>query len=233
MSLDSLVLSRSLILVSVDIPPQVHVSSALQKLADQITETEQQHPDSVLIILEDFNKANLSRELPKYRQHVTCPTRDSNILDHCYTTIKEAYHSAPRAALGLSDHCLVQLILTYRQKLKSAKPVVKTVKRWTNETELVLQACFDCTDWSVFEAATTDLDELTETVTSYISFCEDICIPTRTYLTFNNDKPWFTAKLRHLCQTKEDAYRNGDRVLYNQARNTLNKEIRVAKKDLL
>ncbi|KAK3571514.1 hypothetical protein QTP86_012866 [Hemibagrus guttatus] len=49
-------------------------------------------------------------------------------------------------------------------------------------------------------------------------------------LTFNNDKPWFTAKLRHLHQAKEDAFRNGDRVLNNQARNTLNKEIRVAKR---
>ncbi|KAL0173200.1 hypothetical protein M9458_033511, partial [Cirrhinus mrigala] len=220
----------SFILVSVYIPPQAHVSLALQKLADQITETEQQHPDSVLIILGDFNKANLSRELPKYRQHVTCRTRDSNILDHCYTTIKGAYHSVPRAALGLSDHCLVHLIPTYRQKLKSAKPVVKTVKRWTNETEQVLQSCFYLTDWSVFEAAATDLDELTETVTSYISFCEDLCIPTRTYLTYNNDKPWFTEKLRHLRQAKEDAYRKGDRVLYNQTRNTLNKEIRVAKR---
>ncbi len=95
---------RSFILVSVYIPPQAHVNSALQNLADQITDTAQKHPDPVLIILGDFNKANLSRELPKYRQHVTCPTRDSNILDHCYTAIKEAYHSVPRAALGLSDH---------------------------------------------------------------------------------------------------------------------------------
>ncbi|KAK3521127.1 hypothetical protein QTP86_013011 [Hemibagrus guttatus] len=31
-------------------------------------------------------------------------------------------------------------------------------------------------------------------------------------------------------KAKEDAFRNGDRVLYNQARNTLNKEIRVAKR---
>ncbi|KAL0175519.1 hypothetical protein M9458_027849, partial [Cirrhinus mrigala] len=220
----------SFILVSVNIPPQAHVNLALQKLADQIADTEQKHPDSVLIILGDFNKANLSRELPKYSQHVTCPTRDSNILDHCYTTIRNAYHSVPRAALGLSDHCLVHLIPTYRQKLKTAKPVLKTVRRWTNETERVLQACFEWTDWSVFEAAANDLDELTETVTSYISFCEDICIPTRTYLTFNNDKPWFTTKLRHLRQAKEDAYRKGDRVLYNQARNTLTKEIRVAKR---
>ncbi len=221
----------SFILVSVYIPPQAHVSSALQKLADQITDTEQKHPDFVLIILEDFNKANLSRELPKYRQHITCLTRDSNILDHCYTVITNAYHSVPRAALGLSDYCLVHLIPTYRQKLKSAKPVLRTVKRWTNEAEQDLKACFDLTDWTVFEAAATDLDELTETVTSYISFCEDMCIPTRTHLTYNNDKPWFTAKLRQLRQAKEDVYRKGDKVLYKQAKYTLEKEIRMAKRN--
>ncbi len=60
--------------------------------------------------------------------------------------IKEAYHSVPRAALGLSDHCLVHLILTYRQKLKSAKPVLRMVKRWTNEAEQDSKACFDLTD---------------------------------------------------------------------------------------
>ncbi len=156
---------------------------------------------------------------------------DSNILDHCYTTIKDAYHSVPRAYLGLSDHCLVNLIPTYRQKLKSEKPVLRTVKRWTNEAEQDLKACFDLTDWSVFEAAATDLDELTETVTSYISFCEDMCIPTRTHLTYNNDKPWFTAKLRQLRQAKEDAYRKGDKVLYKQAKYTLEKEIKVAKRN--
>ncbi|KAI2644150.1 RNA-directed DNA polymerase from mobile element jockey [Labeo rohita] len=214
-----------------EVPPDACVSAAMQQLAEQITDTEQRYPDSPLIILGDFKKANLSRELPKYRQHVKCPTRDSNILDHCYTTIKDAYHSVPRAALGLSDHCLVHLIPTYRQKLKAAKPVLRTVKRWTNEAEQDLQACFEWTDWSVFEAATTNLDELTETVTSYISFCEDICIPTRTFLSFNNDKPWFTGKLKQLRHAKEDAYRCGDKILYIQAWNRLTKEIRVAKKN--
>ncbi len=83
--------------------------------------------------------------------------------------------------------------------------MLRTVKRWTNETERVLKACFDLTDWTVFEAAATDLDELTETVTSYISFREDMNIPTRSHLTYYNYKPWFTAKLRQLCQAKEDA----------------------------
>ncbi len=140
--------------------------------------------------------------------------------------MKDAYHSVPRAALRLSDHCLVHLIPTYRQKLKSAKPVLRTVKRWTNEAERDLHACFHLTDWTVFEAAATNLDELTETVTSYISFCEDMCIPSRSHLTYNNDKPWFTAKFRQLRQAKEDAYRNGN--IYKQAKCTLEKEIRVA-----
>ena len=125
---------------------------------------------------------------------------------------------------------MVHLIPSYRQKLKSAKPVIKTVKRWTNEAERDLQACCDCTDWTVFEAASNDLDELTETVTSYISFCEDTCIPTRTFLSCTNDKPWFTGKLKQLRHAKEDAYRSGDRVLYNQATNRLTKEIRAAKR---
>ncbi|KAL0154123.1 hypothetical protein M9458_050582 [Cirrhinus mrigala] len=206
----------SFILVSVYIPPDACVSAALELLADQITHTEQRYPDSFIIVLGDFNKAHLTRELPKYRQHITCPTRDSNILDHCYTVLKDAYHSAP-----------VQRWDSLITKLESAKPVVRTVKRWTVEAERDLQACFELTDWSVFEAAATDLDELT--VTSYISFCEDMCVPTRTYLTFNNDKPWFSAKLKQLRQAKEDAYRSGDKALYKQAKYTLNREIRVAK----
>ncbi len=83
----------SFFLVSVYINPQVQVSLDLQKLADQIKDTEQKHPDSVLIVLGDKSLC----ELPKYRQHVACPTRDigslDNILDHCYTIIKDAYHS--------------------------------------------------------------------------------------------------------------------------------------------
>ncbi len=41
----------------------------------------------------------------------------------------------------------------------------------------------------------------------------------------------FIAKIRQLCQAKEDAYRNGDRVLYKQAKYTLEKEIKVAKRN--
>ncbi len=48
-----------------------------------------------------------------------------------------------------------------------------------------------------------------------------MCIPTRTFLSLNNDKPGFTGELKQLRQAKEDAYRSGDTILYNQARNRL------------
>ncbi|XP_026037583.1 uncharacterized protein LOC113030385 [Astatotilapia calliptera] len=214
-------------LVGVYIPPQANANNALCELADQITTLERKFPDSFIIILGDFNRANLNHELPKYRQHIDCPTRDNIILDHCYTTLKDAYRSVPRAALGHSDHCMVHLIPVYRQKLKRAKPVVKTVKKWTNAAKQELQDCFDSTDWTVFDAASEMLDELTDTVTSYISFCEDVCVPTKTFCTYNNNDPWFTPKLQHLRKAKEDAYRSGDRALYKQARNT--QEIKAAK----
>ncbi len=68
------------ILVNVYVPPDACVSAVMQQLAEEISGTEQRYPNSLLIILGDLNKANISRELPKYRQNVTCPTRDSNIL---------------------------------------------------------------------------------------------------------------------------------------------------------
>ena len=60
----------SFILVGVYIPPQVNVQEAQCLLADQILSVEQTNPDSLVIVLGDFNKGNLSHELPKYKQFI-------------------------------------------------------------------------------------------------------------------------------------------------------------------
>ncbi len=86
----------SFILVSVYIPPQAHARSALQKLADLITETEQKHPDSVLIILGDFNKAISPVNSQNTGQHITCPPETVIYWITVYTAIKDAYHSVHR-----------------------------------------------------------------------------------------------------------------------------------------
>ncbi|KAK3549510.1 hypothetical protein QTP86_002481 [Hemibagrus guttatus] len=143
---------------------------------------------------------------------LTCPnSTDLNTIEHLWDVLNKQVRSMEAPPHNLQD--LKDLLL-----------------RWTNVTEWELETCFDYTDWDVFEAAATDLDELTDTVTSYISFCEDMCIPTRTFLSFSNNKPSFSGKLKQLCRARQDAFRSGDKVLYNQARNTLNKEIRLAKR---
>ena len=105
-----------------------------------------------------------------------------------------AYHASARAPLGKSDHNTAILIPAYRQKLKTVKPVKKTVKKRSPESTEALRGCFEYTDWSVFEHACTDLDEYTDTVTAYVSFCVESCIPTRTVCGYANDKPWFTKR---------------------------------------
>ena len=153
-----------------------------------------------------------------------------SILDHCYTTVSRAYHAVPRAALGLSDHVMIHLIPEYRQKLKLCKPVVRTSKQWTSEAVEDLQVCLDWTDWEVFRTATNSLDEYTEAVTSYISFCEDSCVPSRTRVCYNKNKPWFTAKLKKLRLKKEEAFRRGDRDRYIESKYRFRKEVREAKR---
>lgn len=88
--------------------------------------------------------------------------------------------------------------------------------------------CLDSTDWDMFRSTTNSLDEHKEAVTSYISFCEDCCIPTRTRVNFNNDKPWFSGKLRRLKVEKDKAFRSGDRDRFKETKNRFSKAVKEA-----
>ena len=79
----------SVILTAVYLPPQ----AAVAQLSDTVTQAEHSHPDSIVIVAGDFNKANPKKEMQKCAQPVTCATRDGNTLDHCYTTTRGAYRS--------------------------------------------------------------------------------------------------------------------------------------------
>lgn len=53
-------------------------------------------------------------------------------------------------------------------------------------------------------------DEYTETVTSFISFCEEVCVPLHSRKTYNNGEPWFSSQLKRLSKEKEAARRSGN-----------------------
>ena len=204
---------------------------AIRELADKVTAVENENPDSIVLVLGDFNHTKLSSFLPKYKNQVTCPTREGKILDHCYSTIPNAYRSVSRAQLGRSDHSTVLLIPTYRQRLKVMKPVKVQTRCWTDSAKENLQSCFDITDWSVFRDACTSFHEYVDTVTSYVHFCEDVCIPVKTKLKYSNTKPWCTKTVRQKIVEKDSLYKSGNKPLFNKAKREAEKEMDKAKEN--
>ncbi|KAL6466249.1 hypothetical protein MHYP_G00263820 [Metynnis hypsauchen] len=86
-------------------------SRALEVLYETINGLENVHPEAAFILVEDFNRANLKKVLPKYYQHIKFPTRGEQTLDHCYTTVKDSYKPLPRPAFCKADHTSVLLLL--------------------------------------------------------------------------------------------------------------------------
>ena len=67
---------------------------------------------------EDFNAGKLKSVLPNFCQHVICATTGKLILDHLYSTHKDAYKALPCPPFGKSDHNSIPLIPAYEQNLK-------------------------------------------------------------------------------------------------------------------
>ncbi len=173
----------AIIITAVYIPPQANTDQALKELYRNISEQETTHPDAAFVVTGDFNKANFRTIAPKYFQHVTINTRGDRILDHCYTSFRDAYKSLPRPPFGKSDHSSILLLPAYRQKLKREAPALRTVQCWSDQSDAILQDCFDHVDWDMFRAASDDdIEAYSDTVTCFIRKCIDDVVPTKTIL---------------------------------------------------
>ena len=71
------------------------------------------------------------------------------------------------------------------------------------------------------------VDELTDTVTSYISWCEDMCSVTKHVTIYGNDKPWFTTYnfIKHKLAAKNSGFVSVSTDEYRRAK----REVRKAK----
>lgn len=222
----------SVTMTAVYIHPKADSKVALDTLRKVIASTENSDPDTLSIVLGDFNQVNMRTVLPDFRQQVTCPTRGDRTLDHCYCKLKGAYKSVPRANFGNSDHSTVLLIPAYKQKLKQSKPTQRTIQVWSQESVDQLQDCFEQTNWDLFKEGN-DLDQCTETVTDYIRFCEELCVPTKVKTLYPNNKPWFNKVVRSRLVAKDQAFRDkeSDPESYRRAKSDLNKAIRDTKRE--
>ncbi len=108
---------------------------------------------------DDFNKANLRLVMPNFHQHVSCPTRGPNTLDHCYSQFKNAYRA--RLLPALANRTMPPFFLTpeYKQRLAQEPPGKREVTRWSSHSEAMLQAALDDVDWDMFRASSSDVSE--------------------------------------------------------------------------
>ncbi|XP_052332830.1 uncharacterized protein LOC127911022 [Oncorhynchus keta] len=140
----------SIIITAVYIPPQADTSMALNELYLTLCRLESIYPEAAFIVAGDFNKANLKTRLPKLYQHIDCTTRAGKTLDHCYSNFRGAYKALPRSPFGKADHDSILLIPAYRQKLKQEAPALRSVQRWSDQSDSTLQDCFHHVDWVCF-----------------------------------------------------------------------------------
>ena len=86
----------------------------------------------------------------------------------------------------------------------------KTV--WSENSVSSLQACFDLTDWQCFYDACDNINVLTDTISSYITFCVDLVIPTKKVVSTSN-KPWVTKELKSVLDNKKGLSSNPARPI--------------------
>lgn len=98
----------------------------------------------------------------------------------------------------LSYHHTILLAPAYTPVIKRIKKVTKKIKQWTEESILTLQGCFEATDWDSLLSTSDDIGEQVNKVTSYISFCVDNIIPSKTVSIYPNNKPCITKELKEI-----------------------------------
>ncbi len=199
----------SIVVTAVYIPPQADTSLALSKLHDVLSGYINKHPDAAFIIAGDYNKANLKKVMANFHQHISCPTRGPNTLDHCYTQFKNAYKAQSLPAFGKSDHGAIFLTPEYKQRIVHDPPVEREVTRWSSHSEAMLQAALDDVDWDIFRVSSSDISGFTDVALSFANTLTEQATETVTIRQFSNQKPWVDRTICDAVNHRTAAYNGG------------------------
>ncbi len=83
------------------------------------------------------------------------------------------------------------LLPAYRQKLKWEAPALRTIQCWSDQSDAILQDCFDHVDWDMFRAGSDDdIEAYSDSVTCFIRKCIEDVAPTKIICIYPNQKPW-------------------------------------------
>ncbi|CAI5695867.1 unnamed protein product [Oreochromis niloticus] len=123
----------------------------------------------------------------------------------------------------------ILLAPAYTPVIKRIKKVTKNIKQWTAEGILTLQGCVKATDWDSLLSPSDDIDEQVNTVTSYISFCVDNIMPSKTVSIYPNNKPWITKELKGILNKKKRIFFTGSALDKKEVNRKVKRAIKTAK----
>ena len=221
---------QQLFFTIVYIHPRANAAAAVNLIVDLTHRLDAICPGAPKFVLGDFNHCQLNKSLRTYEQYVTCATTRKNTkIDLCYGSVEGAYTSLPMPPFGASYHNSVYLMPLYKPAFRRIKREERTVKCWTEDSISSLQACLEWTCWECFYD-TDDINELCDTVSKYIVFCVDLCIPTKKVVTYPNNKPQVTKELKSCINRKKRLYFSSDPQEKKAVTREVHSEIRNAKK---
>ena len=79
--------------------------------------------------------------------------------------------------------------------------------------------------------ANDNINQQTETITDYINFCTDLCIPPKEFKKCANKKPWITKRILDMIDWKHDAHKNGNKKLHHKLKKRVSKENKKAREE--
>ena len=95
-----------------------------------------------------------------------------------------------------------------------------------------LRCCFEATNWDVFTDNCTDPDELVDMVTSYVKFCEETVIKTKSVHVYPNNKPCVTKDLKVRLNQKKLAFLKGKKRSIKKKRKSSEKMLELPDSDI-
>jgi len=154
------------IITAIYIPPQGDTDVALFNLHDVLCRHQTQHPDAAVVVVGDFNRANLKKVMPNLHPRIMCATKGERTLDLCYTPFKRGYNVASLPPFGKSDHAAIFLLPDYKQRTVWEAVVMREVRRWSDQVEDDMQDATSDVYWGMFRSSSSDVSKFTDVVTS-------------------------------------------------------------------
>ena len=109
--------------------------------------------------------------------------------------------------------------------------MLRSIQRWSDQSESMLPDCFDHVDWDMFRVASeNNIDIYTDRVTEFIRKCIGDVVPAVTIKTYPNQKLWIDGSIRAKLKARTTAFNQGkvtgNMVEYKECNYSLRKAIK-------